>query len=62
MKEAAQERILAYFENAAKKRDLWKRRNRFYHKTIEKQFAFMIPEGSDSFGIRLFYRRFTTCR
>ena len=46
MKEAAQERILAYFENAAKKRDLWKRRNRFYHKTIEKQFAFMIPEGS----------------
>lgn len=46
MKEAAQERIQAYFENAAKKRDRWKRRNRFYHKTIEKQFTFMIPEGS----------------
>lgn len=46
MKEPVQERIQEYFENAAKKRDLWKRRNRFYHKTIEKQFAFMIPEGS----------------
>jgi ubiquinone/menaquinone biosynthesis C-methylase UbiE len=38
--------ILDYFENTAHKRDKWKRRNKFYQKTIEKQFAFIIPEGA----------------
>ncbi|MGE5448364.1 MAG: glycosyltransferase, partial [Bacteroidales bacterium] len=35
-----------YFERIAPKRDKWKKRNRFYQKTIERQFAFIIPEGS----------------
>jgi ubiquinone/menaquinone biosynthesis C-methylase UbiE len=35
-----------YFDNLAVKREHWKRRNRFYHKIIEKQYTFMIPEGS----------------
>ena len=38
--------ILDYFENTAHKRDKWKKRNKFYQKTIERQFAFIIPEGS----------------
>jgi ubiquinone/menaquinone biosynthesis C-methylase UbiE len=38
--------ILDYFESTAIKRDKWKKRNRFYQKTIEQQFAFIIPEGS----------------
>ena len=33
-----------YFEQAAKKRDIWKRRNRFYRKTTERQFQFIIPK------------------
>lgn len=36
----------AYFEKLAGKRLLWKRRNRFYHRVIEKNFKFIIPEGS----------------
>jgi len=35
-----------YFEQHASKRDKWKKRNRFYHKTLEKHFSFIIPEGS----------------
>jgi SAM-dependent methyltransferase len=38
--------ILDYFESTAHKRDKWKKRNKFYQKTIEKQFAFIISEGS----------------
>jgi ubiquinone/menaquinone biosynthesis C-methylase UbiE len=38
--------ILDYFERTAPKRDKWKKRNRFYQKTIESQFQFIIPEGS----------------
>ena len=38
--------IYDFFEENAKKRDKWKRRNRFYHKVIEKQYSFIIPEGS----------------
>jgi 2-polyprenyl-3-methyl-5-hydroxy-6-metoxy-1,4-benzoquinol methylase len=44
--EKGQQLILDYFELTATKRDKWKRRNRFYQKTIEKQFAFIIPEGA----------------
>jgi SAM-dependent methyltransferase len=35
-----------YFEQLAPKRAFWKKRNRFYHKILEKQYAFIIPEGS----------------
>jgi hypothetical protein len=34
--EKGQQIILDYFESIAPKRDKWKRRNRFYKKTIEK--------------------------
>lgn len=44
--EKGQQIILDYFENTAQSRDKWKKRNRFYQKTIERQFAFIIPEGS----------------
>ena len=44
--EKGQQTILDYFEKMAPKRDKWKGRNRFYQKTIEQQFAFIIPEGS----------------
>ena len=36
----------AFFEKLARKRLLWKRRNRFYHRVIEKNYKFIIPEGS----------------
>ncbi len=35
-----------YFEQLAPNRDKWKKRNRFYHKILAKQFSFIIPEGS----------------
>ena len=44
--EKGQQIILDYFESNAHKRDKWKKRNNFYQKTIERQFAFIIPEGS----------------
>jgi 2-polyprenyl-3-methyl-5-hydroxy-6-metoxy-1,4-benzoquinol methylase len=44
--EKGQQIILDYFENNASRRDKWKKRNRFYQKTIERQFAFIIPEGA----------------
>jgi len=36
----------AYFEKLAAKRVKWKKRNRFYHKILEKHFQFIIPAGS----------------
>lgn len=44
--EKGQQTILDYFENTAQQRDKWKKRNRFYQKTIERQFAFIIPKGA----------------
>ena len=38
--------IKAYFENTASRRGIWKKRNSFYHKSLEKYFSFSIPEGS----------------
>ncbi|MBN1599499.1 MAG: glycosyltransferase [Bacteroidales bacterium] len=38
--------IKLYFDNLAGKRDKWKRRNRFYHRILEKHFSFIIPENS----------------
>jgi cellulose synthase/poly-beta-1,6-N-acetylglucosamine synthase-like glycosyltransferase len=35
-----------YFEQNALKRDKWKKKNRFYHKMLQKQFSFIIPQGS----------------
>lgn len=32
-----------YFENIANKRLVWKKRNRFYHSSLEKYFAWLIP-------------------
>ncbi len=44
--EKGQQIILDYFETTAHKRDKLKKRNRFYQRTIERQFAFIIPEGA----------------
>lgn len=44
--EKGQQTILDYFETTAHKRDRLKKRNRFYQRTIERQFAFIIPEGA----------------
>ncbi len=35
-----------YFEELAPRREGWKRRNRFYHRILEKHYSFFIPEGS----------------
>jgi SAM-dependent methyltransferase len=38
--------IQAYFDKTAKRRLFWKNRNRFYHKSLERYFSFIIPCGS----------------
>jgi ubiquinone/menaquinone biosynthesis C-methylase UbiE len=38
--------IKEYFDQTAHKRLKWNKRNRFYHKSLEKYFSFIIPEGS----------------
>lgn len=35
-----------FWNNSAKDRIYWKRRNRYYHKHLEKFYGFVIPEGS----------------
>ena len=37
--------LIAYFDASAKTRDAWKRRNRYYHQTLERLVRFLIPEG-----------------
>ena len=44
--EKGEKAIYDFFEENAIKRDKWKRRNRFYQKNIENQYAFIIPEGA----------------
>ena len=44
--ESGKKKLRDYFESKAPGRDKWRRRNSFYHKRIEKQFSFIIPEGS----------------
>ena len=44
--EQGEQTIYDFFETNAGKRDKWKKRNRFYQKTIEKQYSFIIPEQS----------------
>lgn len=41
-----QEILHDYFEELAANRDKWSKRNRFYHRILEKHFSFIIPEGS----------------
>ena len=38
-------RLKAYFEANAYRRDLWKRRNPYYYREMEKFYRFVIPEG-----------------
>ncbi|HPR60420.1 MAG TPA: bifunctional class I SAM-dependent methyltransferase/glycosyltransferase family 2 protein [Prolixibacteraceae bacterium] len=45
--EKGQKKLFDYFEKNASKRDKWKKRNRFYQKTIERQYSFIIPEGAN---------------
>ena len=40
------ESSIQYFENIAPKRLKWKKRNRFYHRQLEKYYHFFIPENS----------------
>ncbi len=43
---ATKKGLQEYFENTAKRRIVWKKRNRFYHKSLEKYFSLSIPSGS----------------
>lgn len=40
------QRIISYFDEHAEKRDYWKRRNWYYHTTIEKLLRFFVPLGA----------------
>ncbi len=40
------ESIKDYFNSIADRRPVWKKRNRFYHRSLEKYFSFIIPPGS----------------
>ncbi len=42
----SKEHIIAYFDSIAQRRMVWKKRNRFYHHSLEKYFSFTIPTGS----------------
>ena len=38
--------LQSYFDSVASQRPKWKRRNRCYHKLLEKYFSFLVPENS----------------
>jgi SAM-dependent methyltransferase len=42
----SKEHIREYFERISHRRLVWEKRNRFYHRSLEKYFSFIIPEGS----------------
>ena len=42
----SKETIRQYFNGTAHRRLTWKHRNRFYHKSLEKYYSFIIPAGS----------------
>lgn len=46
MANKTKQNLIDYFEQNAPKRDWWKKRNRFYHRILEKQYSFIIPEGA----------------
>ncbi len=37
--------VLNFYRSTAVKREKWNRRNRFYHRSLEKYFSFIIPPG-----------------
>jgi SAM-dependent methyltransferase len=37
--------ILEFYRNTAVKREKWNRRNRYYHRLLEKYYSFFIPQG-----------------
>ena len=37
--------VLNFYRETAVKREKWNRRNRFYHRRLEKYFSFIIPPG-----------------
>jgi len=37
--------VLKFYRETAVKREKWNRRNRFYHRSLEKYFSFIIPPG-----------------
>jgi len=39
------EQLIAYLNKQAESRDYWKKRNWYYHKTIEKLVGFLVPAG-----------------
>lgn len=43
---STKESIKAYFDSTAERRPVWKKRNRFYHRSLENYFSFIIPPGS----------------
>ncbi len=46
MSETGKQVIHDYFDHLAAKRERWRKRNFFYHKTLAKQYRMIIPEGS----------------
>ena len=38
--------LIDYFNKIASERDKWKRRNKYYHRDIEKLLNFLVPEDS----------------
>jgi SAM-dependent methyltransferase len=46
MSQTGKELIHDYFERLASQRAKWRKRNWFYHRTLEKQYRMIIPEGS----------------
>jgi SAM-dependent methyltransferase len=39
-------KLISYYDELAGSIEKWRKRSRLYHKTLEKYFAFVIPEGS----------------
>jgi SAM-dependent methyltransferase len=43
---ASKENIRSYFNDTAGRRAYWKKRNRYYHRALERYFGFVIPAGA----------------
>lgn len=41
------EEVRTFYRQNAQKREVWNKRNRYYHKLLEKYFSFIIPEGNE---------------
>lgn len=41
----AKAELLKFYRTTSAEREKWNRRNRFYHKSLEKYFSFIIPQG-----------------